>query len=40
MRNYPTKLLRETKKDRNYVTLWKIRIQEVQIGVYIVENTL
>jgi hypothetical protein len=40
MRNYVKKLLRETKKNRNYVTLWQIWIQEVKIGVYIVENTL
>jgi hypothetical protein len=40
MRNYVTKLLRETKKNHNYVTLWRIRIQEVKIGVYIVKNTL
>jgi hypothetical protein len=40
MQNYLTKLLRETKKDCNYVTKWRIRIQEVKIGVYIVENTL
>jgi hypothetical protein len=33
MRNYVTKLLRETKKNLNYVTLWRIRIQEVKIGV-------
>jgi hypothetical protein len=40
MRNYVTKLLRETKKNRNCVTLWRIWIQEVKIGVYVVENTL
>jgi hypothetical protein len=40
MRNYVMKLLRETKKNRNYVTLWRIRIQEVKIGNYIVENTV
>jgi hypothetical protein len=32
MRHYVTKLLRETKKNRNYVTLWRIRNQEVKIG--------
>jgi hypothetical protein len=40
LRNNVTKLLRETKKNCNYVTLWRIRNQEVKIGVYIVENTL
>jgi hypothetical protein len=40
MRNYVTKLLCETKRNRNYVTLWRIRNQEVKIGVYMVENTL
>jgi hypothetical protein len=40
MGNYVKKLLRETKKNRNYVTLWRIWIHEVKIGVYIVENTL
>jgi hypothetical protein len=40
MQNYVTKLLSETKKNRYYVTLWRIRNQEVKIGVYIVENTL
>ncbi len=40
LRNYVTKLLRETKKNRNYVTLLRSRNQEVTIGVYIVENTL
>jgi hypothetical protein len=40
LRNYITKLLRETKKNRNYVTFWRIRNQEVKIGVYIVENNL
>jgi hypothetical protein len=40
LQNYITKLLRETKKNRNYITLWRIRNQEVKIGVYIVENTL
>jgi hypothetical protein len=35
MRNYVTKLLRETKKNSNYVTLWRIRIQEVKSeGLY------
>jgi hypothetical protein len=33
IQNYVTKLLRETKKNRNYITLWRIRIQEVKIGV-------
>jgi hypothetical protein len=28
------------KKNRNYVTLWRIRNQEVKIGVYMAENTL
>ncbi len=32
IRNYVTKLLRETKKNRKYVTLWRIQIQEVKIG--------
>ncbi len=32
IQNYVTKLLRETEKNRNYVTLWRIRIQEVKIG--------
>jgi hypothetical protein len=27
MRNYVTKLLRGTKKNRNYVTLWRIRME-------------
>jgi hypothetical protein len=40
MQNYVTKILRETKKISNYVTLWRIRNQEVKIGVYAVENTL
>jgi hypothetical protein len=40
IQNYITKLLLETKKNRNFVTLWRIRIQEVKIRVYIVENTL
>jgi hypothetical protein len=40
LRNYITKLLRKTKKTRNYATFWRIRNQEVKIGVYIVENTL
>ncbi len=40
LQNYVMKLLRETKNNRNYVTLWRIRNQEVKIGVYIVENTL
>jgi hypothetical protein len=40
MRTYDMKLFHETKKNRNYVTLWRIQIQEVKIGVYIVENTL
>ncbi len=39
MRNYDTKLLRETKKNRNYVAFWRIRIQEVKTGIYIVEYT-
>jgi hypothetical protein len=39
MRSYITKLLRETKKNHNYVILRRIWIQEVKIGVYIVENT-
>ncbi len=40
LQNYVMKLLREIKNNRNYVTLWRIRNQEVKIGVYIVENTL
>jgi hypothetical protein len=40
MQNYVTKLLREPKKNRNYVTLRRIRNQEVKIGVYNVENTI
>ncbi len=32
-----TKLLRETKKNRNYVTFWLIRNKEVTLVVYIVE---
>jgi hypothetical protein len=40
MRNSVSKLLRETKKNRNYVTLWRIRNKEVKIRVYLVENTL
>jgi hypothetical protein len=40
MRNYVTTLSRETKRNRNYVKLWRIRNQEVKIGVYMVENTL
>jgi hypothetical protein len=39
MRNYVAKLLCETKKSYNYVTLWRSRNQEVK-GVYIMENTL
>jgi hypothetical protein len=39
LRNYITKYLRKTKQNRNYVTYWRIRNQEVKIGVYIVENT-
>jgi hypothetical protein len=35
MRNYVMKLLFETKKNRNYVTLWRIRHQEVKIGGFI-----
>jgi hypothetical protein len=35
MQNYVTKLLGETKKNRNYVTLYRIPIQEVKIeGLY------
>ncbi len=44
LQNYIAKLCYEiitrNKNDRNYVTLWQIRNQEVKIGVYIVENTL
>jgi hypothetical protein len=40
LRNYVKKLLRETKNKCNYDTLWRIRNQEVKVGVYIVENTL
>jgi hypothetical protein len=40
LQNYITKILRETKNNRIYVTLWRIRNQKVKIGVYIVENTL
>jgi hypothetical protein len=32
MRNYVTKLLREAKKNLNYVTSWRIPIQEVTMG--------
>jgi hypothetical protein len=32
MRNYVTKLLRETKKNRNYGTFWRTQIQEVKTG--------
>jgi hypothetical protein len=44
LRNYVAKLCYEiitrNKNNRNYVTLWRIRNQEVKIGVFIVENTL
>jgi hypothetical protein len=40
MQNSVSKLLRETKKNRNYVTLWRIRNKEVKIMVYLVENIL
>ncbi len=32
MRNYVTKLLRITKKNRNFVTFWRTQIQEVKTG--------
>jgi hypothetical protein len=32
IRNYVTKLFLKKNKNRNYVTLWQIRIQEVKIG--------
>ncbi len=38
LRNYITKLLRETKKNLNYVTFWRIRNHEVKIVVYIVKK--
>jgi hypothetical protein len=44
LQNYVAKLRYEiitrNKNNRNYVTLWRIRNQEVKEGVYIVENTL
>jgi hypothetical protein len=36
LRNYYAK----QKKNRNYVTLWRIRNLKVKIGVYMAENTL
>ncbi len=36
---YPLMVV-STKTIRNYVTLWRIWIQKIKIGVYTVENTL